>query len=170
MRNISKRTIVSISSLFLSATIALVLIGCVGDPQGLKPPIANPVCKGVYALVAKEITAEYNIEQSRSLVSKLVAAAEADVEAIRVLKRAKVEGLAEAKLGSELKGVVKTTSSVTTDFFQQDQSFAQAACYFQAVLQDDLSESDRKYFEGARQKLAKNRVTYLDVLTGLKKN
>jgi len=100
----------------------------------------------------------------------LLAAAEADLEELRGLENASVEGEVEARLGSELQGVVTTKSSVTTDFFQQDQSFAQAACFIQSVLSENLSESDRLYFEDVRQKLAVNRVSYLDVLTGLKKN
>jgi len=157
--------------LVFSTTTFIVLASCSSpSAPGLEPPVSGLVCDGVYALAAQEITAEYNISQSRTLASRLLAAAEADLEELRGLENASVEGEVEARLGSELQGVVTTKSSVTTDFFQQDQSFAQAACFIQSVLSENLSESDRLYFEDVRQKLAVNRVSYLDVLTGLKKN
>lgn len=134
------------------------------------PPVAGKVCDGVFAMVGQEITAKYDISTARLVAGKIVAAAQADVGLLKGVKEGKLDVGAEAKLGSELKAVVETKSKVTTDFFQQDQSFAQAACFMDSVLtKSGLSAADQAFFEEQRRALAANRVSYLDVLTGLKK-
>lgn len=154
----------------LASTLSLCVLAACQQP-GPKAPVANEVCKGVNAMIGQEISAKYDISTARSVALKISAAAEADVAKLKGLKEAKVDAGTEAKLGTEIKAVVETKSKVTTDFFQQDQSFAQAACFVDSILsRSDLSGSDRDFFESQRRALATNRVAYLDVLTGLKKN
>ncbi|WP_457324544.1 hypothetical protein [Roseateles sp. P5_E11] len=121
-------------------------------------------------MIGKEITTTYDISTSKGIALKISAAAEADVARLKVIKEAKGDAGAGAQLGSEIRAVVQTKSQVTTDFFQQDQSFAQAACFIGSLLnRADLSAADQQFFEQQRRALAVNRVAYLDVLTGLKK-
>jgi hypothetical protein len=130
-----------------------------------------PGCEGVNALVAQEISTQYDVESGRKLAANLAVAAEADVANLKAFKDlgAKVNG--ESQLGTTLRGTVTTKSNVTTEFFQQDQSFAQSVCWLQSVLAEkNLSSPNREYYEDQRKKIAANRVTYLDLLTGIKKN
>lgn len=146
-----------------------VLAAC--QQSGYKPPVANEVCKGVNAMIGQEISAKYDISTARSVALNISAAAEADVAKLKGLREGKLDAGTEAKLGTVIMAVVETKSKVTTDFFQQDQSFAQAACFVESILaRSDLSAPDRDFFEGQRRALSTNRVAYLDVLTGLKKN
>ncbi|EHR5760291.1 hypothetical protein KUK88_000006 [Vibrio parahaemolyticus] len=155
-----------IKSLMTSIFVLIGLSAC-SSKDDVVIETQNEKCSGVYGLVAKEITAKYDLEESRSFATKLLASAEKDIEA---LGKGSANVDLNASLGSTLKGAVTTKSNVTTDFFQQDQSFVQAACWFDNILARELSESDQREFEKYRQELAKNRVDYLDVITGLKKN
>ena len=159
----------SSSAVAFSLSLTCVLLASCQQP-GPKAPVASEVCKGVNAMIGQEISAKYDIKTARSVALKISAAAEADVARLKGLKEAKADAGAEAKLGTEIKAIVETKSKVTTDFFQQDQSFAQAACFIDSILSREVSAADRAFFEEQRRALATNRVTYLDVLTGLKKN
>ena len=130
------------------------------------------VCKGVFAQEALEISKRITISDARELATNLAVAAQADVDRLKAIGNAggSVETGASAQLGKQLQGVVTTKTVVTTEFFQQDQSFAQAACYLETILTKELSRDDREFFEEKRRSLMSNRTTYLDYLTGLKKN
>ncbi|WP_230969991.1 hypothetical protein [Nitrogeniibacter aestuarii] len=136
-----------------------------------KSSVTTERCNGVNALIAQEITQNNTIDTSLVLASKFSAAAEADAEKMVLIKAGSGEVNFEGKLGREIKTVVATKTKVTTEFFQQDHSFAQVACWFDDILsRKNISKDDRRKFEQFRQEIAKNRVTYLDALTGLKKN
>ena len=118
------------------------------------------------------MTGEFEVVSAKNFASILTAAAKADVEKLKSIdpNGANAKSETDARLGSVIKGKVTTKSNVTTEFYEQDVSFTQAACYFESVLKQNLSEDDRKFFEERRRELAKNRTTYLDVITGVKKN
>lgn len=157
------------ASFVILGTASIFAVSCNTVPKA--PRSTDQVCDGVYALVAQEITAKYDITNSRLIATKLVAAAEADVQVLKSLKEAKADATLEAKLGSELKAVVETKSKVTTEFFQQDQSFAQTACFINSTLaKPDITQSDKAFFEGKLREIANNRVTYLELISGVKKN
>ena len=153
----------------IAVASTILLTGC--SPKPYEKTSLGEVCNGVNALVAQEITAKYDIESGRKLAADLAVAADADVAQLKKFKELGGKINAEAELGTTLKGTVTTKSNVTTEFFQQDQSFAQSVCWLQSVLAEkNLSTADRAAYEAARQKIAANRVTYLDLLTGIKKN
>lgn len=156
-------------------TISLVLacaaaLAACETPKPYQGP-TDEVCTGVNAMIAQEIKAKYDVTTGRQLATKLSAAAEADVAQLKKFTELGGKLEVEAKLGTELKGTVETKAAVTTEFFQQDQTFAQTACWLKSVLAEkNLSAGDRSDYEAARKSIAKNRVQYLDLLTGLKKS
>lgn len=133
--------------------------------------VTGETCEGVHAMLSQQTKTRFDVKEARDFTAKAVAAAQADVAFLKRAVKGGIEVKGEAKLGQEVRAVVERNSSVTTDFFQQNQTFAQIACYFQSILaQPGLSAEDRAFFEARRRDLATNRIAYMDVISGLKKN
>lgn len=152
-------------------TILAIFTACASRPPPA-PPVGTTMelCDGVHKMIAQEISSKYDVTRSRTFAANLSAAAKADVAYIKRLSELSAQGTLDSKLGSEIKAVIEVKSGVSQSYFEQDGVFATAICWFNNELErDNLTAEDSEFWKEQKKEMARNRVEYVQVLTGLKK-
>jgi hypothetical protein len=119
-------------------------------------------CKNVPKLNWQEETPGYDSETALKIVASLQAAAQADAVKSKELN---ASGNASVDISSELAKVVnksvKQESKVTQEFWQQDLTFRQILCYYDAAVNNkNTSEATKQKYHDAILELTKLRADY----------
>jgi hypothetical protein len=160
----------SIAAFLLPLLATMVTFGCQSNgPQGTVPSQTEERCKGVHALLVQEIETTTNFDSGAKLAATLVAAAELDAEQIKVMQSGNASTDIKARLGTEMKGVVKSKSAVSQDFFEQDLNFARLACLLQNLRDTATTNDERAMANKLMTRFVESQLAYTEGLAALKK-